>query len=1040
MVRPVQSFSRTIRLCSILLLATFALTQWRSSAKNHTQEINQPQQLTLGAPVESEINSGLLLTWRISLTEGDYLRLLVEAKRDDVTVELFASGQSRRSGDKPLFSVAAGNVLTRRQTQIFSFIADASGNYMLEAFAPDKVEISKLREVKAQIKERRSATPHDRIRIEAERAELEAARTSDSATLKHRREAIANYERALAIWRELGDRGEELEILRNLGNQYSQLGELQTALNYTSQAIQIAQSLGDRYQEANLFVGLGVLFKESGRYQKALDNYSRAREIFANSSSRLGEAMAIEAIGEIYLLLGDPRRAIENFNQSFPIFSALGEKSIESNALNNLGAAYQKLGEARKALEIQNRALALARDARDAMSEARTIGYKGDIYFAMRQLRRAFDCYDSELKACRMMGDAICVAEALRSVGVIALSIGDRKNGLDLLDQALKQSRLNGQRRLEAITLYQLARANYNYGNLLEARRQIEQSLEITESMRADMVGKDFRESFFSPVLRVAGLYINILMALHEREPDAGYDALALQASERARARSLLEQLAESNAEIRQGVDPQLLERERDLQGQLNAKAAARAKVSKNKGAEELAASIDREIAELTSRYREIEALIRSSSPRYAALTLPEPITVADIQRDLLDQDTVLLEFALTGRQGWLWAVTRDTLISYQLPSPARINSASRRIYELLTARQKPRPGVSASQQETLIAESDVEFKSVAAGMSRILLAPIASKLRQEWKGKRLAIVSSAALEYVPFAALPHPLASNYQPLIADHEIVKLPSASTLSLIRRETSVRRGERKTLAMLADPVFDARDPRLAMMKQKMTAPISAGVRVRSKLTRSVEDFNMPSLREGFSRLPFSRDEADSIAKLVPKNSLLKATDFRANRATAIGAELGSYRIIHFATHGLLNSESPLLSGLVLSLVDENGKPQDGFLRMHEIYNLQLPADLVVLSACQTALGKEIKGEGLVGLTRGFMHAGAARVVASLWQVDDLATAELMKRFYRGMLQERMAPAAALRAAQIEIMKHKRWNAPYFWAGFIIQGEYR
>ena len=1051
MVRPVPSFSRTIRYCAVLLIATLALGQWRSAAKTQPQEIHQPQTLTLGVPVESEITDGQSLAWQIYLSAGDYLRLLVDTKSDDVTVELLAPGQTRQSGDKPLFSVAAGNVLTDHQTQIFSCIAESAGNYRLEVFASNKGAISKRYEVKARIKEQRPATPRDRTRIEAERAELEARRTSDSATLKLRRQAIANYERALALWRELGERREELGMMQILGNQYSQLGELQIALNYNSQAIQIAQSLGDRYQEANLLVGLGSLHKDSGNFQKALDNYSQARQIFASLTPGFGEALAIEAIGEVYLLLGDPQSAIENFTQSLPIFSSVGVKSKECNTLNNLGAAYRKLGERRKALDYHNRALAIAREAGDVMSEARTIGYKGDVYFSMGQMRQALGCYDAELKACRMMGAATCVAETLRSIGVIAVSMGDRENGLDLLGQALNQSRLNGQRALEGVTLLQLARANYNFGNLLEARRQVEQSLEIAESMRADLVSRDFRESFFNPVLKVIALNISILMALHEREPAAGYDALALQASESAKARSLLEQLTESNAEIRQGVDPRLLERERALQRQLNAKAAARANASKNKGAEELAAEFDKEIAELTASYREVEAQIRASSPRYAGLTQPEPITVAEIQRDLLDQDTVLLEFALIGRQGWLWAVTRDTLISYQLPSPARIDATSRRIHELLTARQ-PKKGITASQQETLIAEADVEFRRVAANMSRILLEPIASKLRQEWKGKRLAIVASGALEYVPFAALPHPSASNYQPLIANHEVVNLPSATALALIRRETPERQSGMKTLAMLADPVFDANDPRLVMLRKKKTAASRAGVRVRSaeasnassaigpELMRAAEDFSALAWRKGFSRLPFSRDEADTIAKFVPKNSLLNATGFQANRTTAIGAELGRYRIIHFATHGLLNSERPLLSGLVLSLFDENGKPQDGFLRMQDIYNLQLPADLVVLSACQTALGKEIKGEGLVGLTRGFMHAGADRVVASLWQVDDLATADLMMRFYRGMLQDGMRPAAALRAAQIEIMKQKRWAAPYYWAGFILQGEYK
>jgi CHAT domain-containing protein len=937
MVHHVPSFSRTIRLCAALLIATLMLGQWGSSAKNLAQDINQPQ---------------------------------------------------------------------------------------------------------------RPATPRDRTRIDAERAESEAARTSDSPTLEQRRQAIANYERALTLWRELGERWEELRMLQILGNQYSQLGALEIALNYTCQAIQIARSIGDRDQEANLLVGLGSLHKDSGNFQKALDNYSQARQIFASLSSRFGEALAIEAIGVVYLLLGDPQRAIDNFTQSAPIFSSMGIKPRECNALNNLGAAFRRLGKRRIALGYHNRALAIARESGDAMSEARTIGYKGDVYYAMGDARRAYDCYDAELKACRMMGAATCVAETLRSIGVTALAMGDRENGLDLLGQALNQSRLNGQRALEGLTLLQLARANYNSGNLPEARRQIEQSLEIGESMRADLMERDFRESFFTPVLKVLGLYINILMALHEREPAAGYDALALQASERARARGLLEQLAESNSEIRQGVDPQLLERERVLQRQLNAKAAARANVSQNKGAEELAATFDEEIAELTTRLSEVEAQIRASSPRYAALTLPEPITVAEIQRDLLDQDTVLLEFALAGGQGWLWVLTRDTLISYNLPIPARINSASRRIHELLSARQ-PKKGITASQQETLIAEADVEFRNVATRMSRILLSPISSKLRQEWKGKRLAIVASEALEYVPFAALPHPAPGNYRPLIADHEVVNLPSATALAMIRRETPAGGAGMKTLAMLADPVFEATDPRLVKLRKQRASNGGAGARARSayvssgasaissELERSTKDFKLPT---GFSRLPFSREEAEAIARFVPKSSLLNATGFQANRATATAPELSRYRIIHFATHGLLNSEHPLLSGLVFSLVDENGKPQDGFLRMHEIYNLQLPAELVVLSACQTALGEEIKGEGLVGLARGFMHAGARRVVASLWQVDDMATAQLMGHFYRGMLKENLRPAAALRAAQIELSRSQRWSSPYYWAGFVMQGEWR
>jgi CHAT domain-containing protein len=175
------------------------------------------------------------------------------------------------------------------------------------------------------------------------------------------------------------------------------------------------------------------------------------------------------------------------------------------------------------------------------------------------------------------------------------------------------------------------------------------------------------------------------------------------------------------------------------------------------------------------------------------------------------------------------------------------------------------------------------------------------------------------------------------------------------------------------------------------------------------------------------------------VVPWRSGFKALGFEASRATINRTDLSRYRIVHFATHGIVDYQHPELSGLVLSLVDEKGNPQDGFLRMHDIYNLKLPVDLVVLSACNTGLGREVKGEGFIGLTRSFMYAGAGGVVASLWKVDDDATAEFMKHFYESIFQKGMTPAAALREAQIAMWQQPRWQSPYYWAAFVIQGKY-
>jgi CHAT domain-containing protein len=262
--------------------------------------------------------------------------------------------------------------------------------------------------------------------------------------------------------------------------------------------------------------------------------------------------------------------------------------------------------------------------------------------------------------------------------------------------------------------------------------------------------------------------------------------------------------------------------------------------------------------------------------------------------------------------------------------------------------------------------------------------------------------------------------------------------------------------KLLAALADPVFERNDERFKahinnaervntqpQAQPNKAQPVTSTDGARGlgrSVIKSAQESGVADDGLRIPRLPGTRREAEAIAKLVPLAQQKEALDFAASRATAMSVELGQYRYVHFATHGFLDSQHPELSGIMLAMFDEQGQPQDGFLRAHEVFNLKLNADVVVLSACQTGLGKEVRGEGLVGLTRGFMYAGAPRVVVSLWSVNDEATAELMTRFYRGMLVDKLRPAQALRAAQVSLRNDKRYSAPFYWAAFTLQGEWR
>jgi CHAT domain-containing protein len=249
--------------------------------------------------------------------------------------------------------------------------------------------------------------------------------------------------------------------------------------------------------------------------------------------------------------------------------------------------------------------------------------------------------------------------------------------------------------------------------------------------------------------------------------------------------------------------------------------------------------------------------------------------------------------------------------------------------------------------------------------------------------------------------------------------------------------------KTVAVFADPVFDSKDKRvLASIKGMNTVAVARSwPRKLSRSLRDIGDIGAGDANFKLERLDYTAAEADAITSAAPPGSWTKAVDFKASRATVLSTDLGQFRIVHFATHGILNAKNPELSGIVLSMVNEQGEPEDGFLDLRDIYNLNLPVDLVVLSACRTGIGKRVRGEGLIGLTRGFMYAGSPRVVASLWRVDDEATAELMKRFYRYMLKNRMTAAAALRQARVELMNaREQWRSPYYWAGFVLQGDWK
>ena len=1092
-----------------------------ASERGVTPSAQESVSLEPGKPVERELSGGQSHSYKVSMTAGQYLQVVVSQRGIDALVALFThDGKKIRELDAERMTVEAETI---------SAIAEATGAYRIEVRSAEKTAQTGRYEIK--VEELREATVEDKYRVAAEALYREAEQLRQG-TLEAKRKGIEKYQEALELYRRAGDSRKEAAAIYNIGIIYHSLGEMRKALEKYNESLPIRRAIGDRRGEAITLDDIGIIYHSLGDTQRALEKYNEAMPIRRAIGDRRGEATTLNNIGIVYRSLGEMQKALEKFNEALPIERAIGHRRREATTLNNIGIVYRSLGEIQKALDKFNESLSIRRAIGDRMGEAFTLNQIGLVYRSLGETQRALDKFNESLSIRRAIGDRMGEASAINNIGLVYRSLGETQRALDKFNEALpieravgdrdgeiaalnniglvywslgetqkaldkfnealplsqttgtrlmegrtlhnigaaydslgeaqkaldkfneslSSTRASGERSREAQTLLGIAQVEQKRGNLTQARQSLEQAISIIESIRANISSQELRASFFASRQEFYQSYIDVLMRMQRQNPAAAFDSLALEVSERARARSLLELLTESGADLRQGIDGSLLDRERSLQRLLNAKAAAQFALLTRKHTPAQAEAFAKEIASITAEYEELRAQIRARSPRYSALTQPQPLGMAEIQQHVLDPDTLLLEYSLGDDASYLFLVSQRSITWRQLPKRAEVDAAARRVYELMTAAQ-PRPGDTEAKYQARVKEAREGYWTQAAVLSRMLLGPVVSQLSK----KRLVIVADGALQYIPFAALPVPSSGNDvgrnsgaepQPLFVEHEIVSLPSASTLATLRRETAGRKPAAKSLAVLADPVFTDDDARVrrdvgkAGAKEKTRPADSDETDIGSlQMTRSGRETGVIGAEGAFGRLLSTRREAAAISALVPERERMQALDFEASRTTALRPELGEYRIVHFATHGLLNNVHPELSGIVLSLVDKEGRQQDGFLRLQDIYNLKLPAELVVLSACQTGLGKEIKGEGLIGLTRGFMYAGAPRIVASLWKVDDRATSELMKRFYQGMLgPEALRPAGALRQAQLLIWKQKQWREPYYWAAFVLQGEWK
>lgn len=993
------------------------------------------------------------------LKSNEYVHFTVEQKGVNLSVTLL--------DPHGRVLVRLNNNRYMNRSKRLSWIVRQSGVYSLLLETPQPTGSGSY---EVTFDERRRSKPEDRLRLEAEQQSRLALRYKNAG---QERRALNALNTAGKLWSALQDRLEQTSVLNEVGDCYGELGDTKKSIESYEQALDLNKYVGSKFEETVSLIGLGDAAGDSGQALKALNYYQQALALTGATGDLQSKAAALRRVGMVNNLVGNFQQAFDSLQQALAISRNFHDREEEARILLSLGGVYESLNQKDHALELWNLALIRSRELahRDlelygllnigkvyqslgnttravevfsqSLRQSRIISnYRGEsfslvnlaaIYSRIGDVRVALKYYEQGLVLSRKAHDLREEARLLYAISSIQESRGEYAQAVHRLNEALVLSRTIADKVSEANTLYLLAKIKCRQKNFSESLKNIEAALQVTESVSYEIENQTLRASYLASAQQHYDFYIDLLMKLDRLHPREGYAAAALQISERSKARTLYNLLVESGLN-EQRSDRNLLERERSLRQLLSAKTAYQMSVLGHNLSRNEADKIARDIERLTLEYKDVQNKISRENPAAQIFSQPSLPSLREIQAELTD-DTLLLEYTLGAEHSYLWILSSASVIAYELPPRAVIEEAAKQVYRSLTV---PQTFSSGTQAE--ISQADKQYWERAGALSEILLGAVAGELGR----KRLLVVSDGSLNYIPFAALPKPstaYTAEARPLVVDHEIVHLPSASVLVSLRRRNADRQRPTRTIAVIADPVFERDDPRIKTQSNdaelqldpvNTTRDVAISGTPNSQLSNAVE----PS---SASRLLYTQKEADEILELLPPKQSFAALGLSANRDLVMSSQLDSFSILHFATHGLINGEYPELSGILLSTINQRGESENGVLQLHDIYSLKLSADLVVLSSCSTALGKNFPGEGLIGLTHGFMAAGAQSVVASLWKVDDAATADLMGLFYDGMLKDGLKPATALRKAQIEMWRKNRWHSPFYWAAFTLQGDW-
>jgi len=876
-----------------------------------------------------------------------------------------------------------------------------------------------------------------------------------NALLKHTRQLLARGKQtegltisdlAFNIAQRLNDKLGMFVALRVKGGVARARGDNKQALEYFEQCLKLAEEINDKTIIGDALNSIAIVYARQSDYPKALALFQRNLQIKEELGNKREIAIELSNIGNIYVYQGDKVRALEHYQRSLKLSREAGDKGGTSATLNSIGNLYYSQGNYAQALEYTQQSLKLKQEIGDKLGVARAVNNIGVIYSVQGQYVQALDYLQQNVKVLEELGDRLVLVEALHYIGGVYLLKGDHSQALAYEQQAATAAEALGNNELLSGILQNISESYLRLGQYQaageyagraaslatqfgipdvlwnakniagkahlalnqtgQARQDFLESIATIEKLRDQVAGGEREQQrFFENKTAPYHAMVQLSLARHDATEALSY-------AERAKGRVLLDVLSSGRANITKAMTNDEIKRDRELSADIASLNTQLLRLkTQSKPPEAQVADIQAQLEKTRLEYEAFQASLYAAHPELKVQRgQTQPLTFDEAAALLPDDQTAILEYVVTEEKSYLFVIRK----------PARDKAAADLTVHTLNIKSTELAQMAGSFLQR-VAERDLTVKQPARQLYNLLIKPAERQLQTV---RKLYLVPDGALWNLPFQAL-HQGERGY--LLEQYAISYVPSLSVLREMERRSSALRTAQGRLPGSVRAHKDTQATLLAMGNPALSSETVTKVRFARR-------------DEPLSPLPDAEEEVKVLGRLYgPRSRVLIGQ--HAREAT-MKAEAGNYKVLHFATHAILDDHNPLYSHIILSRTEKDIN-EDGLIEAWEIMKLDLNAELAVLSACQTARGRIAAGEGIIGMSWALFVAGTPAAVVSQWKVDSARSSELMIEFHRNLLHKQgagkkpLTKSEALRQAALKVFRSS-YNHPAYWAGFILIGD--